>query len=49
MGVLIAEQNHVFALGMSSRAVFIESGAVVWDGTTKEVEERDLVTEFLAL
>jgi branched-chain amino acid transport system ATP-binding protein len=50
MTVLITEQNVQFALDLAERGYIIENGRNVWDGTIKELREReDLLTEYLAV
>ncbi len=47
---IIVEQNAVAALGLSDRAVILDSGEVVYDGSAKEVlDNEDLRHEYLAI
>jgi branched-chain amino acid transport system ATP-binding protein len=48
--VVITEQNVDFALDLSERAYIIEKGANAWEGSVKELEERDdLLDEYLSI
>jgi branched-chain amino acid transport system ATP-binding protein len=47
---VIVEQNAVRALNLSDRAVILDSGTVVYDGTAKEVlDNAELRAEYLAI
>jgi len=47
---VIVEQNAVRALNLSDRAVILDTGSVVFDGTAKEVlDNADLRAEYLAI
>ncbi|PWE30620.1 ABC transporter ATP-binding protein [Maritimibacter sp. 55A14] len=47
---VIVEQNAIAALEISDRAVILDTGSVVFDGTAKEVlENEDLRHEYLAI
>ncbi len=47
---IIVEQNAVAALELADRAVILDTGRVVFDGTAKEVlENEDLKREYLAI
>ena len=47
---IIVEQNAVRALELSDRAVILDTGGVVFDGTAEEVlENEELRTEYLAI
>ena len=47
---VIVEQNAVRALELSDRAVILDTGSVVFDGTAKEVlDNADLRAEYLAI
>ncbi len=47
---IIVEQNAVAALGLSDRAVILDSGEVVYDGSAQEVlDNEDLRHEYLAI
>ncbi len=47
---IIVEQNAVRALKLSDRAVILDTGSVVFDGTAKEVlDNADLRAEYLAI
>jgi branched-chain amino acid transport system ATP-binding protein len=48
--VVITEQNVDFALDLSERAYIIEKGANAWEGSVKELQERDdLLDEYLSI
>ena len=50
MTTIIVEQNAVAALNLADRAVILDTGNVVFDGTAKEVlEDADLRHEYLAI
>lgn len=50
MTTIIVEQNAVAALKLADRALILETGKVVFDGTAKEVlENEDLRHEYLAI
>ncbi|MDE3080787.1 MAG: ATP-binding cassette domain-containing protein, partial [Paracoccaceae bacterium] len=47
---VIVEQNAVRALNLASRAVILDTGTVVFDGTAREVlDNHDLRAEYLAI
>jgi branched-chain amino acid transport system ATP-binding protein len=47
---ILVEQNAVRALKLADRAVILESGGVVYDGTAKEVlENEQLRHDYLAI
>lgn len=47
---IIVEQNAVAALTLADRAVILDTGKVVYDGTAKEVlDNEDLRNEYLAI
>lgn len=47
---IIVEQNAVAALNLADRAVILDTGSVVFDGTAKEVlDNEDLRHEYLAI
>ncbi len=47
---IIVEQNAVAALGLADRAVILDTGQVVFDGTAREVlDNADLRAEYLAI
>ena len=50
MTTIIVEQNAVAALNLADRAVILDTGKVVFDGTAQEVlENEDLRHEYLAI
>lgn len=50
MTTIIVEQNAVAALNLADRAVILDTGTVVFDGTAKEVlDNEDLRHEYLAI
>jgi len=50
MTTIIVEQNAVAALKLADRAIILETGKVVFDGTAKEVlEDEALRHEYLAI
>jgi len=47
---IIVEQNAIAALHLSDRALILDMGEVVFDGTAKEViENSDLRQQYLAI
>jgi branched-chain amino acid transport system ATP-binding protein len=47
---IIVEQNAVAALSLSDRAIILEMGEVVFDGTAREVlDNAELRQEYLAI
>ena len=47
---IIVEQNAVAALKLADRAVILDTGSVVFDGTAKEVlENEQLRAQYLAI
>ncbi len=47
---MIVEQNALRALALADRAVILDTGMVVFDGTAQEVLENDkLRSEYLAI
>ena len=50
MTTIIVEQNAVAALNLADRAVILDTGKVVFDGSAKEVlDNEDLRHEYLAI
>ena len=50
MTTIIVEQNAVRALQLADRAVILDTGSIVFDGTAKEVlENKELREEYLAI
>ena len=50
MTTVIVEQNAVRALGLADRAVILDTGSIVFDGSAAEVlENEDLRSEYLAI
>jgi branched-chain amino acid transport system ATP-binding protein len=50
MTTIIVEQNAVAALKLADRAIILETGKIVFDGTAKEVlDNEDLRHEYLAI
>ena len=50
MTTIIVEQNAVAALKLSDRAVILDMGKVVFDGTAQEVlDNNELREEYLAI
>jgi branched-chain amino acid transport system ATP-binding protein len=50
MTTIIVEQNAVRALELADRAVILDTGGIVFDGTAAEVlENEDLRAEYLAI
>jgi|UniRef100_A0A8J4M4K3 branched-chain amino acid transport system ATP-binding protein len=50
VGVVLAEQNLYFALGLADRAVVIEKGAVVWQGSAAALAHDEAARQrFLAV
>ncbi|MEM8649606.1 MAG: ABC transporter ATP-binding protein [Pseudomonadota bacterium] len=50
MTTIIVEQNAVAALNLADKAVILDTGQVVYDGTAKEVlDNEDLRHEYLAI
>ena len=50
MTTVIVEQNAVRALQLADRAVILDTGSVVFDGTAEEVlTNADLRAEYLAI
>jgi branched-chain amino acid transport system ATP-binding protein len=47
---VIVEQNAIAALNLADRAVILDTGMVVYDGTAKEVlDDEDLRHKYLAI
>lgn len=50
MTTIIVEQNAVRALELADRAVILDTGGIVFDGTAAEVlENEELRAEYLAI
>ena len=50
MTTIIVEQNAIRALELSDRAVILDTGGIVFDGTAAEVlENEELRAEYLAI
>ena len=49
IGVLITEQNHRLAIDVTDRVYFIEKGQVVWEGTSKQANDPDILSRYLSV
>jgi branched-chain amino acid transport system ATP-binding protein len=49
ISVLLAEQSHRFALATARRALFIEKGRVVWEGTADEAKRPETLGRYLSV
>lgn len=49
VSVLLAEQSHRFALGTSQRALFLEKGRIVWDGSAAEAGDPEILHRYLSV
>lgn len=50
LGLLVSEQNLVFARGFADRVLILETGSIRFAGTLAELDERpELVTRYLAV
>jgi branched-chain amino acid transport system ATP-binding protein len=49
IGVLLAEQNHVFALGLADRGYFIEKGAIRHEGPAQGLARSDALERYLGV
>jgi branched-chain amino acid transport system ATP-binding protein len=49
ISVLLAEQSHRFALATAHRALFVEKGRVVWDGTAAEAGRPEILGRYLSV
>ena len=50
MTTIIVEQNAVAALNLADRAIILEGGEVVFDGSAKEVlDNKEMRHEYLAI
>ncbi|MGH2712913.1 MAG: ABC transporter ATP-binding protein [Thermoleophilaceae bacterium] len=49
IGVLLAEQNHVFALKLADRGYFIEKGEIRHEGASSRLAESDALQRYLGV
>lgn len=49
VAILLAEQNHRFALAAASRACFLEKGQIAWHGSSQLAAESTLIHRYLAI
>jgi branched-chain amino acid transport system ATP-binding protein len=49
VSVLLAEQSHRFALAIAHRALFVEKGRVVWEGTAAEAARPETLGRYLSV
>lgn len=49
LAVLLAEQSHRFALGVAHRALFVEKGRIVWQGTAAEARRPEVLSRYLSV
>jgi branched-chain amino acid transport system ATP-binding protein len=49
ISILLAEQNHKFALRVSSYANFVEKGRIVWHGAAGDAGEADVLQRYLGV
>lgn len=49
VGVLLAEQNHLFALSLADRAYVIEKGAICHEGTADELVGSEILERYLGV
>jgi branched-chain amino acid transport system ATP-binding protein len=49
ISVLLAEQSHRFALAIAHRALFVEKGRVVWEGTAGEAARPEILGRYLSV
>jgi branched-chain amino acid transport system ATP-binding protein len=49
ISVLLAEQSHRFALAIAHRALFVEKGRVVWEGTAAEAAQPEILGRYLSV
>jgi len=49
LSVLLAEQSHRFALETAHRALFVEKGRVVWEGTAADAGRPEILGRYLSV
>jgi branched-chain amino acid transport system ATP-binding protein len=49
VSVLLAKQSHRFALAVAHRALFVEKGRVVWEGTAAEAARPEILGRYLSV
>ena len=49
ISVLLAEQSHRFGLATAQRALFVEKGRIVWEGTTAEAGQPEILGRYLSV
>jgi len=49
IGVLITEQNHRLAIDVADRVYFIEKGQAVWEGTSAQANDPDILSRYLSV
>lgn len=49
LGILLAEQNHRFALEVADRVYFIEKGTVAWEGAAGTAADPEVIGRYLAV
>lgn len=49
LSVLLAEQSHRFALETADRALFVEKGRIVWEGTAEDAGRPEILGRYLSV
>jgi branched-chain amino acid transport system ATP-binding protein len=49
LSVLLAEQSHRFALQTAHRALFVEKGRIVWEGTAADAGRPEILGRYLSV
>ena len=49
LAVLLAEQSHRFALETAHRALFVEKGRIVWEGTAADAGRPEILGRYLSV
>jgi branched-chain amino acid transport system ATP-binding protein len=49
LSVLLAEQSHRFALETAHRALFVEKGRIVWEGTAADAGRPEILGRYLSV
>ncbi|MGE0237272.1 MAG: ABC transporter ATP-binding protein [Parvibaculaceae bacterium] len=49
LGVLLTEQNHVMAMDVADRVLFMEKGQILWEGTAAQAAAPEVIGRYLAV
>lgn len=49
LAILLTEQNHVMAMDVADRVLFMEKGQIVWEGRAADAKSSEIVGRYLAI